>query len=85
MTMKKVSQKIKFFFDTVVKSLTKFTYYKDIERANFKFSLKYLFFLFYVMSLITSIVFASSLAVLVLPKVPAFVSSFSTKANSLYP
>lgn len=83
--MKKITKKIKFFFDVLVKSITKFTFYKEINKAKFKFSLKYLFFLFYLLSLIGSIIFAGSLAVLVLPKVPSFISEFQNKANSLYP
>jgi len=83
--MKKVTRKLKFFLDVLVKSLTKFPYYKEVKKANFKFSLKYLFFLFYIISLITSIVFAASISILILPKVPAFVASFENKAKSLYP
>jgi hypothetical protein len=78
-------KKIKFFFDTLTKSLTKFSFYKEIKKANFSFSLKYLFFLFYVLSLITSIIFAFSIGALILPKVPAFVNGFQSKASSLYP
>ncbi len=83
--MKKVISKIKFFFDTLVKSLTKFEYYKEISKAKFKFSLKYLFFLFYLLSLIGSLMFSGSIAALILPKVPLFINSFESKADSLYP
>lgn len=83
--MAKIIQKIKFFFDILVKSLTKFEYYKEIKKANFKFSLKYLFSLFYVISLIGSLIFATSIGILVLPKVPTFVTVFEQKAKSLYP
>lgn len=83
--MKILIKKIKFFFDIIVKSLTKFEYYKEIAKAKFSFSLKYLFFLFYITSLIGSLAFAGSLAVLVAPKIPEFVASFESKANSIYP
>ncbi|SRR5260221_671191 len=83
--MRKLIKKVKLFFDRVVKSLTKFSYYKEISKAKFSFSLKYLFFLFYVISLIGSIIFAASISVLVLPKVPGFVATFESKAVSLYP
>jgi hypothetical protein len=83
--MKKIKRKLKFFLDTVVKSLTKFSYYKEIEKAKFSFSLKYLFFLFYILSLITSIVLAASLAVLVIPNAPKFISLVESKAISIYP
>src|SRR5258708_13773794 len=78
-------RKLKLFFERVVKSLTKFSYYKEIQKAKFSFSLKYLFFLFYVISLIGSLIFAVSISVLVLTKVPGFVSTFESKASSLYP
>jgi hypothetical protein len=83
--IKNVGKKIKFFFDVLVKSLTKFPYYNEIAKTKFKFSVKYLFFLFYILSLITSIIFASSIAILVIPNVPKFVSQFESKASSLYP
>ncbi len=83
--MKKITRKIKFFFNTFIKSLTKFSYYKEIKNAKFSFSLKYLFFLFYVISLIGSIIFASSVSILVIPKVPAFIASVKLKAPTLYP
>ncbi len=83
--MKRIKTKLKFFFDVVVKSLTKFSYYKEIKKAKFSFSLKYLFFLFYILSLITSIVLSVSLAVLVIPNVPKFVSLVESKAGSVYP
>ncbi|HWA52403.1 MAG TPA: DUF1189 family protein [Patescibacteria group bacterium] len=83
--MNKIVKKIKFFFDVLVKSLTKFQYYKEIKKAKFSFSVKYLFFLFYLVSLIGSIVFAGSLGAIVLPKVPGFINTFESKANSLYP
>jgi hypothetical protein len=83
--LKKAGRKLKFFFDVVVKSLTKFDYYNEIRKAKFKFSVKYLFFLFYILSLVTSIIFAASIAILVIPNVPKFVNQFQSKANSLYP
>lgn len=83
--MKKLIQKLKLFFDRVVKSLTKFKYYKEIEKANFKFSLKYLFVLFYFISLISSIIFAVSASIWFMPRIPQFVASFEKEANSLYP
>src|SRR5258708_25888762 len=82
--MKKIKIKLKTFFDTLTKSLTNFSYYKDIEKANFKFSLKYLFSLFYLISLITSLVFAVSVSAFILPNLPKFVSLIQTKANSFY-
>jgi len=83
--MRKIKIKLMFLFDVLVKSLTKLSYYKEIKKANFKFSLKYLFFLFYILSLITSIVLGVSVAVLVIPNVPKFVSLVESKAGSVYP
>lgn len=85
MFMQKIMNSLKFFFNVLTKSLTKFSYYKEIAKANFKFSLKYLFFLFYILSLIGSIVFSVSVGVLVLPRVPQIVSYLSSKAIDLYP
>ncbi len=78
-------KKIKRFFDIVVKSLTSFPYYKDIAKAEFKFSLKYLFFLFYLISLLGSIVFAVEISILILPKAPDFIQTFQSKVGSFYP
>ncbi len=78
-------KKIKTFFDTLTKSLTNFNYYKDIEKAKFSFSLKYLYFLFYILSLITSIVFASQLGMFILPNAPKYIETFKSEASSFYP
>lgn len=83
--MSKIRFKIKFFFDVLVKSLTKFDFYNEIKKTKLSFSLKYLFFLFYLTSLVGSIFFAVSLSAFVLPKVPSFISTLSAKANSFYP
>src|SRR5258708_1034086 len=83
--MKNMFKKVKFFFDILVKSLTRFSYYKEIKKAKFSFSLKYLFFLFYTISLIGGIIFAASISILALPKVSGFVTTFESKAISMYP
>jgi len=32
--MKRIKAKLKFFFDVLIKSLTKFSYYKEIKKAK---------------------------------------------------
>lgn len=83
--MKKITRKIKFFFDTLVKSLTKFEYYKEIEKAKFSFSLKYLAVLFFIIAFIESLIFALSIGILLVPKIPGYISQFESKADTLYP
>lgn len=83
--MAKIKAKFKLLFDTIVKSLTNFKYYKEVSKAKFTFSLKYLFGVYYILSLIGSIVFAVSISVLILPKIPNLVSTLQSKAYSYYP
>lgn len=83
--MKNLIAKIKLFFDDLTKSLTDFSFYKEILKTKLSFSLKYLFFLFYILALITSVVLAAQVGIKILPAVPAFISAVETKAPNFYP
>ncbi len=77
--------KLKLFLAVAKKSLTSFPYYKEITKAKFSFSVKYLFFLFYLLSLVGSLIFASTVVLFVLPAAPAFIDNVKSKADTFYP
>ncbi len=77
-------RKLRVFWRTFVRSLTDFSYYKEILHARFSFSLKYLFLLLYFISLIGATTAAYKLAIHT-PKIPAFVSQVKKVAKDLYP
>ncbi|MBI4058523.1 DUF1189 family protein [Candidatus Gottesmanbacteria bacterium] len=69
------------FFRVFFKSLTSLSYYRDVVKAPFTFSLKY--FLFF--SLLLGSLATFGVSSLVLPHVTVFVDRFEKRANDLYP
>ncbi|MBI3396866.1 DUF1189 family protein [Candidatus Woesebacteria bacterium] len=76
--------KLKTFYRTLIKSLTDFPYYEEIGKAKFLFSFKYLYFLLFLTSLTSGIVFAVRVAILI-PKVPNFITQVKDVAYRSYP
>lgn len=83
--MQKITKKTKFFLDILVKSLSQFKYYREITKGKFTFSLKYLFSIFYLISLISTIVFAIEISVTIIPNIPKFVQTLESHAGTFYP
>lgn len=77
-------RKIKNFLNTFKKSLTDLNYYKEIVKAPFRFSLKYLFFLLFVLTLISSLKIAVGLS-FIIPKAPQLVTSAKEGIKSFFP
>lgn len=86
--MKKLSKtplfKLNTFARTFRKSLASLDYYQDILAAKFSFSLKYLFVLLFVSSLLIGLKMAAG-AVKILPEVPGYVTEAKKVLNELYP
>lgn len=76
--------KLKTFFQSFVKSLTQPSYYNDILSAKFSFSLKYLFFLVFLLSLVGALKFAVNVISL-RPKLPEFVDNAKKVVMDIYP
>lgn len=76
--------KLKTFFRTLRKSLTSFPYYKEILKAKFSFSFKYLYFLLYLINLVLGIWFAVAI-VFLMPLVPNFLAQVKDVAYKSYP
>lgn len=72
------------FGRTFVKSISDFSYYSDILKSRFSFSLKYLLFLVFLVSLVPTLTVGYQMA-MVLPKVPNFVSEAQRVLDNLYP
>jgi len=77
-------KKLLIFKYTFWKSLTKPDYYKDILTARFSFSLKYLYFLLFVSSLLFGIKGAVGVARSI-PKIPGFIENTKTVFSQIYP
>ncbi len=75
--------KLRTFHSTLVKSCTKFEYYKDVVKAPFSFSLKYLAFLVFVTTAI-QILSISANSALLLPQLPSLFSNLNTKLDSAF-
>ncbi|MBP9691252.1 DUF1189 family protein [Candidatus Woesebacteria bacterium] len=76
--------KLRIFHKTLVRSWTQFNYYKEILKAPFSFSLKYLAFLIFVTTAI-QIITLSFNAALLLPKLPVGLSNISRYLDNAYP
>lgn len=76
--------RLKTFSNVFWKSLTNPSYYKKIASTKFSFSLKYLFFLLFLISLGWGIFFSVKLA-FYLPKVPEFIAQVKSVARGFYP
>ena len=77
-------QKLKTFWSSFQKSLLDFTYYKDIAKASYWFSFKYLFFLLICLSLIRS----AQLGILyssVRKNIPSYITTGKKELLKLYP
>jgi len=77
-------KKLLTFKYTFWKSLTKPDYYKDILTAKFSFSLKYIYFLLFVSSLLFGIKGAVGVARSI-PKMPGFIENTKTILSQIYP
>lgn len=77
-------KKLLTFKYTFWKSLTKPDYYKDILTARFSFSLKYLYFLLFVSSLLFGIKGAVGVARSI-PKIPGFIENTKSVLSQIYP
>lgn len=76
--------KLKLFFKVFWKSLTNPPYYQKIARAPFSFSLKYLFFLLFLVSLIEGLIL-SGRVLFFLPKTPELIARAKTVVKNFYP
>lgn len=76
--------KLKAFWHIFKKSISSFSYYKEIVKTKFSFSLKYLFFLLFIVSLLSGIRFSLEIGSLI-PKIPNFVNEVRTSAQNFYP
>jgi len=77
-------KKLNTFWQTFQKSLLDFAYYKDIAKASFWFSFKYLFLLLICLSLVKSV----QLGVLyssVRKNIPSYISIGQKELSALYP
>jgi hypothetical protein len=74
-------KKIKAFFYVYFKSLTSLTYYQDILKTNFNFSVKYYVFLAVMASLIGTL----GVSMKTVPEVQNWVSSFMQSVKNAYP
>lgn len=82
--MQWINQKVKTFFSTARKSMIEPRYYKDIAKAPFSFSLKYLFALLTFITFGYMLPFAITLLVFI-PQIPTFVEAARTTAADYYP
>jgi len=76
--------KLKNFWRVFTKSIGSISYYKDVARAKFSFSLKYLYFLLFLIALLSGIVSAVKLSYLI-PKIPEYKESIKSQALNFYP
>lgn len=76
--------KLKTFYNSFIKSISSPSYYKDIVKTPISFSLKYLFFLSYIIMFTYIAIFAGYMTTL-LPKLPEFVSISKTRLDTFYP
>lgn len=79
-----MKKRVKDFINTAKRSLTDLNYYKEVVKLPFKFSLKYLFFLLFILTLISSLKFASILG-FVIPKTPQLIAAAKDGVKSLFP
>ncbi len=77
-------KKLKIFAKTFWRSLTSPSYYMDILSAKFSFSLKYLYFLLFISSLLLGAKGAIGIARSI-PKIPGFIENTKTVLSQIYP
>lgn len=73
--------KIKAFLYVFQKSISSFSYYREIVKTKFLFSFKYFFSFSLFLALVTTFV----LSLVVLPPVSLFINRFQTRAEFLFP
>jgi len=76
--------KLQNFWRVFVKSIGSISYYKDIAKARFSFSLKYIYFLLFLIALLQGIISAVKLAYL-MPKIPQFQQDARYQVLNFYP
>jgi len=76
--------KIKTFFYSLKRSLTDPNYYREIAKIKFGFSLKYLFFLLILTSLLISLSLGFTI-IKAIPQVPGFITQSKAIINNFYP
>lgn len=79
--MKTITKKLKAFGYVYYKSLTSFSYYRDILKTNFKFSVKYFLFVAVAVTLITTI----KAAITLVPDMTQKMGGFVTSIKNFYP
>jgi hypothetical protein len=79
--MKTITKKLRAFGYVYFKSLTSFSYYRDILKTNFKFSVKYFLFV----ALATTLIFTIKTAVTVVPGISAKMNGFMASTKNFYP
>lgn len=76
--------KLKFFVRTFIRTLTEPGYYRDVHKASFSFSLKYLLMLLFLILFVKGLVFSFSL-VSFIPKIPGYVEKGKRMVREFYP
>lgn len=76
--------KIKVFFKTFWKSISSPSYYKELISTDFSFTLKYLFSLLFLISLVGGIIF-SARVIYYLPEIPDFIAQVKSTIKIFYP
>lgn len=76
--------KFKRFLTITWRSAIDFSYYKDIVKAPFSFSLKYLFFLSFVINIVSGIIFSQTIFKFI-PQIPEKVEQIKKIAKEFYP
>lgn len=74
-------QKLITFYRTFWKSVSSFSYYRDVVAAPFSFSIKY----FLMFSLLLGIILTTGVSLLILPPVDNFLTRLKERTSTLYP
>jgi len=77
-------QKFKTFLVSFQRSVTDFSYYRELLKYDFRFSVKYIFFLTFLSLFLQSVIFAVQVAFL-LPKLPSGVDYLEKRLKESYP
>lgn len=77
-------KKLKTFYNAFWKSSIRPSFYKELIKTKFSFSLKYILFLFFLIALIKGVIFDIG-AVYFIPQIPQFLDRVKTESLSIYP
>lgn len=77
-------QKLRIFIQSFQRSVTDFTYYRELLKYNFWFSIKYIFFITFITIFLQTVIFAVQVAFL-LPQLPAGVDHLEKRLQESYP